>query len=399
MKKIFIVLSVIAFLIYLISLKIESPHVAYAEDNEKKDEVNETVNEAFTSVLDDMDLSVFEEFLRETEIFNAETSVQDLIKKIINNDSTYSFDFFLKYIIRYFLGDIKSIVAEVILILLICILLSIMQNASSGFSKASTKKIVYLACYGIVITSITVLIGTAIADANTLIQKVERFSTTFFPIMLALMNMIGASASIAVYQPLFLVFTNILIKVITYFVMPLFYCCFVFYIVGNLSEDIKLEKAAKFLQSLANWTMGILFGSFVTFTTAQGITGASVDSLAAKGLKYVLSGYVPVIGNYLKDGFDVIIAGCLIVKNSLGMVSVILLFALLLPVCLKLVLSSLSLQLTASLCEPFSDKKISSMLSGVSKALYIPIIAVISLIFTLLIIVMLIILTCNRGII
>ena len=38
---------------------------------------------------------------------------------------------------------------------------------------------------------------------------------------------------------------------------------------------------------------------------------------------FVLSGYVPILGGYLSQGFDLISAGCVLIKNSIGMIGII----------------------------------------------------------------------------
>ena len=397
-KKIF--LASISLLLLLSALfPQKSSLTAYAEEETSEEEAEETLDEKTSSLLNELDLSAFDDFLKEMELLQPDISAKTLIDQVIHNKNEFTFEYFWKLLLRLSVGDLKEVVAQIIVILLVCILMNLMQNVSSGFAKASVKKIAYIACYGVIIAIVTALVVLSANSAYTMIRKTEQLTSAVFPILLSLMNLIGASATATIYQPLFVVFSNILLKIITYFVMPLFYACFLFHIIGNLHSDLQLNKAASFMQSLANWAIGLVFGTFVTFMTAQGITGASVDSLAAKGIQYALSGYVPVIGGYLKDGFDVMIAGCNVIKNGLGLVSIIILFLLIFPVIVKMVIASLSLHLTASLCEPYSDKKISTMLCGVSKSLHIPIVATIALAFTLLILIMLIILTCNRGII
>ena len=111
-----------------------------------------------------------------------------------------------------------------------------------------------------------------------------------------------------------------------------------------------------------------------------------------------MSSYVPIIGNYLKDGFDIVLAGCIVVKNALGLCAVIiLLFAVLVPL-LKTVILMLGLKFTAALLQPVSDEKFSSLLYAVSDSFKILIVAVLCAGFAALLIVMMIIYTCNFGV-
>ena len=129
--------------------------------------------------------------------------------------------------------------------------------------------------------------------------------------------------------------------------------------------------------------------------TAQGITGSSIDNLATKGAKYALSGYVPVIGGYLKDGFDIVTASCVVIKNAVGLCALIILLAGI-PI-IKMTALSFGLKITAAVAEPLSDNKFSSVLNTAGESLKVLIVAVICSGVSLLITIMLIIYTCNPG--
>ena len=143
--------------------------------------------------------------------------------------------------------------------------------------------------------------------------------------------------------------------------------------------------------------IGILFGVFITYTTAKGITGASIDNIATRGGKYAVGNYVPIIGNYLKEGFDIISSSFLVVKNTFGFVSVIVLIFICISPLIKIGTTILILRLTAAITEPFADKKITNMLCGISKSLNMLVVINVAVSFSMLIIITLIIATCNIG--
>ena len=374
-------------------------NTAYAENTESDEENSEeTIEETVQEIIDETDLSEYEDFVNNLKLPDDYT-LSGLLDSVLNNNYELDFNYLTSYILKCFLGNINGLIIQSLIILITVVLMSILNNLTSGFSKTSTKKIVYLACYGTIIVIVGIMVGSAIESSGKMISDVEKFSNVSFPALLTLVTAIGANASAAVYQPLVLIFSSLMIKIINYIVMPAFFISFVFNIIGNLSDDLKLSKISGFAKSAGEWIIGISFGLFITYTTAQGITGAGIDSLATKGAKYALGSYIPVIGGYLKDGFDLITAGCIVIKNALGFVSlIILLFIAIIPI-MRILSTMLILRLTAAISEPFGDKKITDMLHGVSKSLVLPLVACICIVFSLLIIIMLIILTCNRGVI
>lgn len=400
MKKLFFIFfSFVLFVILSASLILFPNNTAYAENTESDEENSEeTIEETVQEIIDETDLSEYEDFVNNLKLPDDYT-LSGLLDSVLNNNYELDFNYLTSYILKCFLGNIKGLIIQSLIILITVVLMSILNNLTSGFSKTSTKKIVYLACYGTIIVIVGIMVGSAIESSGKMISDVEKFSDVSFPALLTLVTAIGANASAAVYQPLVLIFSSLMIKIINYIVMPAFFISFVFNIIGNLSDDLKLSKISGFAKSAGEWIIGISFGLFITYTTAQGITGAGIDSLATKGAKYALGSYIPVIGGYLKDGFDLITAGCIVIKNALGFVSlIILLFIAIIPI-MRILSTMLILRLTAAISEPFGDKKITDMLHGVSKSLVLPLVACIYIVFSLLIIIMLIILTCNRGVI
>lgn len=400
MKKLFFIFfSFVLFVILSASLILFPNNTAYAENTESDEENSEeTIEETVQEIIDETDLSEYEDFINNLKLPDDYT-LSGLLDSVLNNNYELDFNYLTSYILKCFLGNIKGLIIQSLIILTTVVLMSILNNLTSGFSKTSTKKIVYLACYGTIIVIVGIMVGSAIESSGKMISDVEKFSNVSFPALLTLVTAIGANASAAVYQPLVLIFSSLMIKIINYIVMPAFFISFVFNIIGNLSDDLKLSKISGFAKSAGEWIIGISFGLFITYTTAQGITGAGIDSLATKGAKYALGSYIPVIGGYLKDGFDLITAGCIVIKNALGFVSlIILLFIAIVPI-MRILSTMLILRLTAAISEPFGDKKITDMLHGVSKSLLLPLVACICIVFSLLIIIMLIILTCNRGVI
>ncbi len=396
----------VAFLIIIVSIFalglsvfVPSSKCAYAENTKQKAETEETITETVDELLDKTDLSQLENFLAKIGLSDENYSIKTLVEQVLNNDFQYDFKYIFAYISKVFFGNVKGVLIQAIIILITVVLMSILSNLTSGFSKASTKKIVYLACYGTIITVVGVMVGDAVISAGKMINDAGRFCDAVFPVLLTLVTAIGASASAAVYQPMVLIFSSFVVKIVNYVVMPAFFISFVFNVIGNLSDDIKLGKIAGFAKSCGEWIIGIFFGVFITYTTASGITGASVDSLATKGAKYALSSYVPVIGGYLKDGFDIITASCIVIKNAIGLVGIVILLLFSAIPIMKIFATMLILKLTGAIAEPFGEKKISDMLVNVSKSLVLPLITCITVVFSLLIIIMLIIVTCNRGVI
>ena len=122
-----------------------------------------------------------------------------------------------------------------------------------------------------------------------------------------------------------------------------------------------------------------------------------MDTLAIRSAKYALSGYVPIVGNYLKDGFDIVVSSCVIVKNAVGVTAVLILVLTVLSPLIKILLTTFILRLTAALAEPFGETRVPVMLYQLADCMRLLVVSLLCVAFTLFVTLMLVILSCNGG--
>ena len=142
-----------------------------------------------------------------------------------------------------------------------------------------------------------------------------------------------------------------------------------------------------------------MFSIFMSFVTVQGITGATLDSVAVGTAKFALSSYIPILGGYLSDGFDLVLASCVLIKNSIGLSVLIILICLILVPLLEIIIFMLGLKAVAAIIEPVTDNRMSELVAKMSDNLMPLILAILGISFMFFIMIMLIIYTCNFGVI
>ena len=277
---------------------------------------------------------------------------------------------------------------------------SMMQGLSSGFLKDNTREIVHFACYAAIIVILSVQITAVVIQVKEIVEGMCGFMQAVFPVLLTLITVLGSSAAAGVYSPLMAALSVGIGTVISSLVLPCFVAAVVLSIVGNISSNIKLGRLTKFFKSVAVFVLAGAFSLFAAFLTMQGLTGGIADSISVKTAKFAVQSYIPILGGYLSDGLDLALTGIILIKNAFGLVSVLVLFACVAVPVIQTAVFTLGLKLTAGLCEPIcSDKRISDLLYGVSKNTSLLIAAPSGMAFMFIILVMLIIGTCNAGVI
>lgn len=368
-----------------------------AAENEVREELEEKVSEG----LDAIDFSELEEWAKQ---YGADAAfsqgVEEMVRAVLNGEFTLGVKQFSSVIFNAVTGGIKSCIPAFAAIFAIAVMTSMMQGLSSGFLKDNTREIVHFACYAAIIVILSVQITAVVIQVKEIVEGMCGFMQAVFPVLLTLITVLGSSAAAGVYSPLMAALSVGIGSVISSLVLPCFVAAVVLSIVGNISSNIKLGRLTKFFKSVAVFVLAGAFSLFAAFLTMQGLTGGIADSISVKTAKFAVQSYIPILGGYLSDGLDLALTGIILIKNAFGLVSVLVLFACVAVPVVQTAVFTLGLKLTAGLCEPIcSDKRISDLLYGVSKNTSLLIAAPSGMAFMFIILVMLIIGTCNAGVI
>ncbi len=401
-KKTVFALCVIAVVLISLLVSVCSPaQVANADDNKSEEEVRKELSDAVNDAIDRLDLSDLQKFLdsltaQEKEAINI-NDVKAALKSLVNGQTD---DFFSKLIGllagtlgKYFAGFLPSFIT----IIVICLLKNMLGNLTGGLAGGSTTEGVHIVCYCAVIIVLITGISSVIATVTQTIALLVGFSRAIFPVLLTLLSMLGGATTVATYTPLMAVLSGLIMKIITVVIVPAFIATIVFSVVGNISKNVKLDKLTKVVKSASTWLIGIVFGLFATFLTVQGITGGVVDKFGFNVAKFALSSYVPVLGGYLSDGFDLLSTSLVLVKNAIGYTGAVILICIVLFPLVKVVIFTLTLRLTSAIVEPIGDTRMSGLLHTVAGNMNLLITALAGVAFLFYILLMLFIGSCNMG--
>ncbi|MBR5173642.1 MAG: stage III sporulation protein AE, partial [Clostridia bacterium] len=344
-------------------------NIAEAE-REGEESILEELRANTDSAINILDLDVFEDFLNsldtEQQSLLPFSDLKEFIKDLTDGKVDNFFDSFVSVILKslgkYFVGFLPALIT----ILTVSMLKSMLSGMTSPFLKTGTNEIVHIVCYGVIVVVLASSVVSIVSTTISTINNISAFAEGVFPVLLTLLASLGATTGVATYQPMMAVLGGGVISIISKVILPAFVACVVFAMVGNLSKNVKLTKMSKMFKSVSSWLIGIVFGLYGTFLTAGGISGGVMDRVGYSAAKFALSSYVPILGGYLSDGFDLISASLLIVKNAFGYTAVIVLGAVVMFPLLRIVAFIFSVRLCSAITEPLGDDRVSNMLSSVA---------------------------------
>ncbi len=301
------------------------------------------------------------------------------------------------YVFALLGADIFEFLPMLVGCLAIVLAYNIVNSVKGRFASDSIERVIYFATGTLAVSLVVGYFSSVMVHAVKFAASVKTQINAVSPVLITLMTAAGASASAGVYSPTVAVLGGGMVNAVTYIAFPALLMGLVFDVIGSVSTGIKLGKTAEFFRSACKWVLGTAFFLFIAVIGVSGITASVRDGISIRAARFAMSKYIPVIGGYLSQGFDFVMAGNVLIKNALGSSAVVLIILCAAPVISKLAIFTLTLKLTAAIAEPLGGERFGGILTSISKSSSMIATAVIAMTFLYILFLSMLIGTGNIG--
>ncbi len=330
---------------------------------------SEQADEELQNTLDDLitslDTEELQNFLDSLAIFEG-VSVKEKLQSVITGDFALDYNSVFEAAIGLIWEEGKIMIPAFTVILAAALLGGILNSAKNSFLQSTTSDIIYFITYLSVGAVVLSCLYGVLQSGYSAISSMQRQMEIIYPLLLTLMAASGGTVSVGIFKPAVAFMSSSICELFTAVVLPSAIIVIVLNFVGNLSDEIRVEKLTDLFKSVSRWLVGLTLGLFTIFMTVQGITTAQYDGISLRALKYVISGSVPIVGGFLSGGMEIVLAGSALIKNALGAFALFILIGSLIKPLALYIAFHLFLRLSAAATEPVGGN-ISKFLSSLAK--------------------------------
>lgn len=254
-------------------------------------------------------------------------------------------------------------------ILIIGILLLSAALGSLIGDTAGRQELLTLCVSAFLITALIPSIWNCLSAACSAIVAACDFSLIYIPVLTALAAANGSVSASAAYSALTLGMTEVMSQFAKNFLMP---CAGIFIginVAGNIGGGFDFSGLTQAIKKTATISLAFCGTVFTALITTKGVIAKGVDTVALKGAKFVVGSFVPVIGGSMSDALGSIMSGLSIVKNSVGIFSILAIAAILGPIVIELLLWILCLNLCAGVADALGEGNVGKLISGIADGL------------------------------
>ena len=353
-KRFFIRLAALFFLAFFC---MPCTVFAFAEEGgDGKEELNQNILDQ----IDKLDTEELQKYIDSLGVFS-DKNVGERIFDYIKGEK-FDYGSFGQQILDVLFEDVKNMLPAFACICAVALLCGILSSVKSSFADQTSADVIFLVGYAAALIPVLAVLTECFSRAWASVASMQKQMQLVFPILMTLMAASGGSVSAAIYQPAVAFLSTSIVSIVSSVVLPLTLTIIAFSMAGNLSGELKLNNFSSFFKSINKWIIGACVSVFGLFFTVQGLTAATYDGITRRAAKYAIGTGVPIVGGFLSGGFDLAVAGSVLIKNSLGSLSIFLMVSVLFEPLVLLMAANLFLRLTAAVTQPLGESRISNFL-------------------------------------
>lgn len=311
------------------------------------------------------------EFLEVSKQYVSENFPSINLDGFFNKTITGEFDFSSLEIniLDMFGGEILDVLRILISVLIIIIIHSIFKIIVENLENTSSIKIVNFIGYLIIVSIVVDLFIVITNELVDVLDNIVNFMNMFIPFLSMLIVSTGNIVTSSVVQGILFFSILFISNFIKNFLIPIFLISVTLSVVSNFSEKIKIEKLSKFFKSSIVWILGIVLTIFICILSLETEITSSVDSFTSKTTKAAVSNFIPVVGKIMGDSVDAVLGSFNILKNSVGLIGIIVVLSLTLFPAIKLLIMYVLFNLTSAFSELIAEEKVVTLIGNLSDSM------------------------------
>lgn len=321
------------------------------------DEVQQKVLDEMDSTIDSLDLAQWQAQMDQWAGESGETfSIRQILRRMANGEAVFDSGAVFQRILEWLGAGFsarKALLAQLLALIVVAALCErVIEPLEEGGVSQAAVLVVYAAAALVVIN----VLKTTLSELSVALSRINTVMEAVFPLLSTLLALSGGYASAAVLQPVYslaLQGSGVLTRNI---LMPLSLMAGALSVAGHLFSKDALDELAGSIRSGCVWCIGIVLTVLAAMSGMQSMLSASYDGVSLQAAKFAVDNAVPYVGGMLSDMTDSLLGGALIIKNALGVTTLLSVILLAGGPIFNALLSYFLLRITASAASLFQSR-------------------------------------------
>lgn len=286
-------------------------------------------------------------------------SLENLLNKLFEGDVIGALAEFMEEIIAQLSGDTLGLKNVFIWLLVLGVVSALISHLVEVFDK---HQVADLSFYFIYLLMSAILLKCFAEAANTAIEALENivlFGQLLVPVYLLTVGIATGSVTAGAYYQLLLLLIYGVERVLLGIVVPLVYSYCLLSVINGIWIEEKLSLFIELVEKIIGWILKAAIGVVTGVSIFQSILTPVLDSVRMGAWQKAVS-VIPGIGSGAEGAMELMVGSAVVIKNSVGLVLLILLLFLCAVPLLKIFIVALLLKAAAAFMGIVSDRRITA---------------------------------------
>ncbi len=257
-------------------------------------------------------------------------------------------------------------------IFVIIIFSALIKNFCENSQKrSSSANLCAMICILSAVAVISTPLLTVYESASESISAGGGFMLAFVPVFAGITMASGCITSAGVYNMIILGAAELMIQAADKLIMPLLSMTAALAVTAGIFANSTVDSLIKLIKKIITWTMTVAAGLFTGFISLKSTLGNVAEGFASKTAKFMISGFVPVIGSAVSDAYSTVKGSFDIMRCTAGTAGTVAIILIMLPPVLEIIVFRFVMWLGTAAAEMFSDAPLAKLLKNFDSGLAI----------------------------
>lgn len=316
---------------------------------------------------------IYEQAADETGIYAIEDQLPEEARDISGSlkvDGSYDTENALERLWNSLIDKIKGELGENIKTASALIAISMLCTLSGSLCSGKPIK-EYINIAGCCAAAVSLLgsVDSIVGETVAALNQLSDYSKAALPAMFTAAAACGAVGSASAKYAATCLALDVLMSVSQKLIIPLVYSYLALAVAGSVFPNSLLSNTARLTKWIAGTIMTAMTIAFSAYIGMTGLVAGSVDAVAIKTARTVISTTLPVVGGIISDASGAVLSAASVIKNSAGVFGLIAVCALCAGPFAVLSVRMLVLKAAAAASDMVPNSRLSGLINSVSTAM------------------------------
>lgn len=260
-------------------------------------------------------------------------------------------------------GEIKEPLKALLKVTGIVLLVSV----CSGFfpDDEKSKTVLNMICGCVTVLGIFAPAMKSVSAAVSAIGMCADFEKALIPVLATVLTANGNPSLALTYKGAAFAAAEFIGSLASETAMPLIGISAALGITGAMLPTLRLSAISEVMRKTATTVLGCTAGLFTGFLSLKSVLSSSADGLVVKGVK-MASSFIPVVGNALGEAYTSVFASMSLLRSSIGIYAIVVIFVTGVPVAINLALWVFAMRIACSVSELLDCRVCSEILRNIA---------------------------------